>query len=452
MEHVDSVVVGGGIAGLTAAWRLKQAGKTPLLLEASDRCGGLIHTKTHNQYRIEFGPDAFITRKPWAYDLALELGLQDRFIRPRKTRQRIYILRDGSFHAMPQGLNLLVPTNPTAFRESGLLSEEGSSRALAENTVPALSPVTEESMASFVSRRFGREHYERIAEPLLAGVYNGNAEKLSMQATFPQYPALEQKSGSLITGLGQRSTPTNPQIPPLLSFQEGMETLSRALIKVLDPHITYNSPVASITPHDDGFLLTTATGKITTDKVVVTTSAAVASRLLASYADLANSLAKIPYEGVGSLSCIYPSSAISSELDAYGVVIPAIEHRQIDGMQWTTSKWDHRAPAGQTIIRVFFGGPNTRQMLDKSPSQIRQIVQQELEELLAITATPEQVFQHTWNRAYPQYHLGHQQLVVRIRSLLPAGLALAGNSYQGVGIPDTIHSASIAVEQVLSQN
>lgn len=437
------IIIGGGIAGLAAAWYAQQANIPYTLLEASNRWGGLIHTERVNDFIIEYGPDAFISRKPHALQLARELELEP--IPVNKTPERIYVLLKKRLIPLPDGLGLIVPTKLAPFLRSPLLSWYGKLRLLAEQFIPA-SPITEdESLASFISRRMGREALVNIAEPLLAGVYNAEMDKQSILATFPQYRALEKQHGSLIRGM-KASTKSASEDSGLMSFKGGMAELIDTLLHKLTGDLRLNTSVKSI---EEGYRVHLLNGeRLEADSLILATPAHVSACLLEKLVPEATKLREIRYAGIGSISLAYRLADIPRELDAFGVVIPSNQGRPIDGMQWNSSKWPGRAPKGMALIRVFFGGANSRFMLDKPEDEILAIVRQELREILGISATP--LFHRIgkWENAYPQYELGHVERIAAIESALPSGIALAGNAYHGVGIPDTIKTAIEAVKKL----
>lgn len=445
-QHV--IIVGGGIAGLATAWYLQQADIDYTLLEASERLGGLIHTHYEHECIIEFGPDAFITRKPWALELAQEIRLSDELIAVNDTEERIYVLSDGNLVPLPDGLRLLVPTNLNAFMASPLMSWAGKLRVLMDYVIPAHQDESDESLANFVRRRFGDEALDKLAEPLLAGVYNADMNEQSILATFPQYRKLEQVHGSLIRGMAEAVKNAPPtDVPPLLSFKQGMSQLVDTLVQKLTGDIRLNSPVTNIT---DKYKVRLENGTIIeADSLVIATPANIASQLLAFVAEeSANHLATIRYAGIGSISLVYDLDDVPTKLDAYGVVIPSSANRMIDGLQWSSAKWQHRAPENKALIRVFFGGTHTRNMLDTSDSEILAIVREELRAIMGITAKPQSYALRKWHNAYPQYDVGHIERMASIETCLPPNIALAGNAYHGVGIPDTIKTAKAAAHKL----
>jgi protoporphyrinogen/coproporphyrinogen III oxidase len=456
------VIIGGGIAGLAAALNAQNHDLNYTLLEASHRWGGKLYTHCADIGRdkpllLEGGPDGFITRKPWALTLANALGLQERVVGVNKTRRRIYILSRGRLVPMPAGLRLLVPTNIMAFLQSPLFTWPGKIRALQDLFIPAKQDAADESLATFITRRFGAEAVQRLAEPLLAGVYNADPQRMSIQATFGNYAQLEREHGSLIRGLwrksqqqpaGQASTQ-----PPLVSFLAGTGELVTALVAHLQGDMRLATSVTGIQRSTDGYQVALADGsRIAASHLIMATQANHAADLLRAAApQAAERLAAIRYEGVGSAYVAYRGAHVPRALDAYGVVIPSVEGRRIDGMQWATTKWPGRAPDDVALLRVFFGGPQTRPMLHVDDADLLRIIREELRDLLGIQAEP--LYHHIlrWPDGYPQYDVGHQARVQAIRDALPADIKIVGNAYGGVGLPDTIHGAQTAIEQLSGQ-
>lgn len=444
------VIIGGGIAGLSAAWYLQQQHMPYVLLEASDRCGGLIQTKREHGLTMEFGPDAMITRKPWAYDLAQALGLQAEIIAVNDTPERIYVLSDEQFVPLPEGLRLLVPTKLMPFLRSPLLSPWGKCRVLLDWVIPPRRDHADESLAQFVKRRMGAEALDKLADPLLAGVYNAEMDRQSILATFPQYRALEAQHGSLIRGMqAQQRRATPSEEPALVSFKQGMGQLVEALVAQLTGTVRLNAPVMSIAPTETAYQVRLQSGDVfIAHQLILATPAPVSAQLLKEVApDASRNLARIRYAGVGSISLAYRKRDVPRPLDAYGLVIPSSAGRNIDGMQWSSSKWPGRAQDHIALVRVFFGGPHTRHMLDKSDADILAIVKAELSALMGVREAPRYAQIGKWADAYPQYDVGHLDLVQQIDDALPAGIALAGNAYRGVGIPDTVKTAQQAVSR-----
>lgn len=454
-KPVDLAIVGGGIAGLAAAYYAQSAGQTYTLIEASDQWGGKVITDRvelkDGQFALcERAADGFITRKPWALELAHELDLADQVIPVNATPERIYVLTGGHLAPLPDGLHLLVPTKIAPFLGSPLFSWSGKIRVLMERFIPPRTDDADETLADFIRRRMGREALDKLGEPLLAGVYNAESERQSLLATFPNFRKIEAEHGSLIKGMTKlrQAAPPKRDESGLVSFAGGMSDFVNALVNALTGDCRLNTAALDLQPVDGGYQLTLTDGAtVNARRVILATPSMISARLLATIApDAAGQLNGLRYEGVGSAHMIYRVADIPSPMDAAGVVIPASERRLIDGLQWTTAKWDGRAPDGLAIVRVFFGGPNTRRMLELDEDGLLAVVRDELRSIMGITAHPVAHHVTRWRSAYPQYDLGHRERIAAIESALPAGVKIAGSAYYGVGIPDCIKGAKAAVE------
>lgn len=455
------VVVGGGIAGLSAAWYARQgdADVQITVLEASERWGGKVyteHVETDGDAPLilEMGADAFLTRKPWALALARELGLDARIQSVNTNNSRTFVLHGGRLTPLPQGLQLLVPTQLLPFLRSPLFSWRGKLRVLLERFVSRREAHGDETLANFVRRRLGAEALDKLGEPLLAGVYNAEPERQSMQATFPQFPALEQKYGSLMRGsrAAQAERKAAPATePPFISFKTGAHELVDALVEQLDADLRLNTAVAAVEKVGGSYQLILASGEtLEADAVIFATPANVTAKLLRHAAPQAAAhLREIRYVGIGTCYLSFRREDVPHALDGFGVVIPSSEGRQIDGMTWTSSKWDGRAPDDEVLLRVFFGGPQTRAMLDLNDADLLEAVRGELRDLLGIEAPPlfQRVFR--WRDGYPQYDLEHLERVTAIEAALPPGLLVTGSSYRGVGVPDCIKQGQSSAQQAV---
>jgi protoporphyrinogen/coproporphyrinogen III oxidase len=461
------VIVGGGIAGLSAAWYAQQEARRQgvelqlTVLESSNRWGGKIYTEGADgngdgALILEMGADAFLTRKPWALVLARELGLEDRIQGVNQENSRTFVAHRGRLTPLPEGLQLLVTTQLLPFLRSPLFSPGGKLRVLLERFVPRRKAQGDETLADFVRRRLGAEALDKLAEPLLAGVYNAEPEHQSMLATFPQFPALEQQYGSLMRGsraahAEQKAAPS--AIPPFISFKTGAHELIDALVDQLDADLRLHTAVEAVETCDGGgYTLTLSSVEtLEADAVIFATPANVTAKLLQQAApEAAAHLREIRYAGIGTIYLSYRREDVPHPLDGFGVVIPSSEGRRIDGMTWTSSKWAGRAPSGQGLLRVFFGGPQTRDVLDLNDADLLAVVREELSDLLGIEAQPlfQRIFR--WREGYPQYDLGHLERVEAIEAALPPGMIVTGSSYRGVGVPDCVKQGQAAAQQVIS--
>jgi oxygen-dependent protoporphyrinogen oxidase len=447
------IIVGGGITGLSAAWRLHRAGVPFLLLESSDRWGGKIRTEHVDGYTLEMGADAFLLRKPWARQLAAELGLDERVQPVNRPPVSTYVLHRGKPVPLPDGLALLVPSRWGPFARSPLFTPWGKARAALDLVLPRRRNEDDETLASFITRRLGREMLEKVAEPMLAGVFNGEADRQSMQATFPQFPALEREYGSLIRGIrAKRAASASTDAQPFFSFMAGAQEMVDAIVRQLpSSSLRLNAPVARVEVIEDGAQVILRTGETLEGAaaLLATSASFAAAAIEGSLPDAARALREIRYTGIGTAYLAYRREHVPHPLDAYGVVIPSRERRSIDGMTWTTTKWSGRAPEGHMLIRVFFGGPHTRASIAMSDGDLQRMIQRELAEILGVHADPMLWRVHRWHDAYPQYDLGHIGRVSRIERALPPEVVVAGSAYRGVGVPDCVRQGNEAADRII---
>lgn len=457
-------ILGGGITGLSVAWYLQQAAArdglplTYTLIEKSGRWGGKIRSEQVQRdgepaWVLEAGPDGLLTRKPWALALARELKLNERFLAVNRENSRTFVLHQGRPEPLPDGLQLLAPTQWLPFLRSPLFSPWGKLRIALDVVLPPRQSSADESLASFVRRRFGEEALRRVAEPLMAGVFNAQPERQSILATFPQFAALERARGSVIRGLRAASRDQSPaNTPAFFSFDTGNQTLVDALVAQLSGTLRLSTSARHITTTpNDSYTIDLDNGtSLAADAVILATPASVSAPLLRETApEAAMLLAGIRYAGIGAIYLAYRRGQIPHPLRGTGVVIPPREGRRIDGITWVSSKWSHRAPSGYALVRVFFGGPHTREMLHLGDVQLTAIVRNELAAILGIQAAPLFTRIVRWPDGYPQYDVGHLERMAAIEAALPAGLSVAGSSYRGVGVPDCIHSGELAAENII---
>lgn len=457
------VVVGGGIAGLSAAYYASKLPDTQVtLLESSDRWGGKITTDRVSfdggQFIMEGGPDTFLATKPWGIALCKELGLSDRLHGTNPHKKNTYVLNRNRLLPLPDGLAMMIPTNIQAILKSRLVSWFSKARMGLDFVLPPKAVHGDESLGAFVSRRLGREAYENLIEPLMSGIYAGDGDQLSLASTFPYLRDLELKYGSLARGALKMRAPSNGKSmqgsrSAFLTPTTGLAEIVEKLIEDLAARGTtlrLNTPVAHISRIEGRYLLELPDeSSLEADAVILATPAFVSGNLLASLdAALAADLQSIPYVSTATVSLAYRQSDVPHELDGYGYVIPRREGRRALACTWTSTKFPHRAPQGYVLLRVFIG--RAGQDIPWNQDELLELAKKELRLTLGITAPPllHRVF--LWDRAMPQYNLGHPQILIRIDAALEKhpGLALAGNGYRGIGIPDCIHSAEVAVEKI----
>jgi oxygen-dependent protoporphyrinogen oxidase len=462
MKHI--VIIGGGIAGLSAAYYAKK--KIPdahiTLIESDSRWGGKITTDRvafeDGQFIIEGGPDTFLATKPWGVALCKELGLGERLHGTNPHKKNTYVLSKGRLLPLPDGLAMMIPTNIQAILKSGLVSWLGKARMGLDFMLPPHSPNGDESLGAFVSRRLGREAYENLIEPLMSGIYAGDGDQLSLASTFPYLRDLEIKYGSLARGALQMRKGSNGKAvqgsrSAFLTPTTGLAEIVEAIISFLETNgasLCLNTRVARISEINSRYSVELETGAaLDADSVILATPAFVSGKLLASLDPaLASSLKSIPYASTATVSLAYRQNDLPRELDGYGYVIPRREGRKALACTWTSTKFPHRAPEGYALIRVFVG--RAGQDIPWNENELLELAKEELRLTLGITAEPLLSRVFAWENAMPQYNLGHPEILKRIDDALAnhPGLALAGNGYRGIGIPDCIHSGELAVKKI----
>mgnify|MGYP003288223175 CR=1 FL=1 len=475
LYHV--VIIGGGIAGLSTAYALQERGRATgrpvacTLIEASQRLGGVIFTEQVDGFVIEAGPDSLLTQKPWGLELCQTLGIGDRLIGTNDRQRKIYLLWDGRLYALPEGLMLIVPTRLAPLLRSPLLSWSGKMRMGLEYFLPPRASHGDESLAEFVRRRLGREALEKIAEPLLAGIYAGSAQEMSLLATFPRLRELEVAHGGLIRGmLAQRrasrhlASAHHQRVNPLfMAPRQGMAEIVQALSARLDGvTVRLGENVQRVVPRAGG--ATTPQGyavcleraaPLHAEAVVFATPAYVTARLVEGFHPaLADALRAIPYVSSATVSLGYRRTDVPHPLDGFGVLVGRHERRRIMAATWTSTKFPHRAPPGSVLIRSFVGGAGREALLALDNAALIRLVCEELGEILHITAAPHLARVYRWERANPQYLVGHLGRVDALEHMLAPypGLFLTGSAYRGVGVPDCVHQGTRTAERILASH
>lgn len=449
------VVVGGGISGLAAAHRLIELGHTNVtLIEASPRLGGTIETVYRDGFLIERGPDSFISEKPEAIELAKRLGLESQLIQTNEKYRRSFIVRDGRLRAVPEGFQLMAPSRMWPFLTSDIFSVAGKMRMAAELFVPRKSAngIQDESLASFVRRRLGHEALERMAQPMIGGIYTADPETLSLRATLPRFLDMERDHRSLIlamlrSGQAKKSGTSGARYSLFLGFREGMETLTKALARI-NADIRLSTRVAELTLENRSWTVTTSSREqISADRICLAVPAYVAASLIENVSEsLAAKLRKVKYASTATINFGYKRSQIKHPLNGFGFVVPFVEKRSLIACTFSSVKFSGRAPEDHVLLRAFAGGALQPEIFGLDEVDLVPRIDADLRELLGISGAPLFMEVAKWERSMPQYEVGHLDRVAEIEDevrKLP-GLALAGNSYRGAGIPDCIRSGETA--------
>ena len=465
------IVVGGGIAGLAATHRLIELKKEKsldidaVLLEASARLGGTIATERVGDFLVEAGPDSFITEKPWALRLCERLGLASRLISTQAAYQKIYIVHNGRLEPLPEGFFLLAPTRFWPFVQTPLFSLTAKLRMAAEIFLPRGALNGDESLGAFVGRRFGAEALERVAQPLVGGIYAADPDQLSLSATMPRFKEMERFRRSIILSMvsEQRRRVRNPETGSgarwslFVTLAAGMqELIDRIASRLPEGCVRLKTPIKRLIRHTDKKLWTLTAGSNEShevDGVILATPSFQTADLLGGFASgAADDLKQIPYASTATVSLAFRQKDFPRPLDSFGFVVPAIESRKIMACTFSSLKYPGRAPEGHVLLRAFVGGSLQPKLFEDDDAIMEANVRDELASLLGVVAQP--VFFRVWRHpnSMPQYNVGHQARIQRIEAQLAQlpGLALAGSAYHGVGIADCIRTGEEAAEKIVN--
>lgn len=459
-------IIGGGIAGLSTAYYLEKARRDGaaiewLLFEKSNRLGGVIQTERRDGYILEAGPDSFLSVKIDGASLCRDLGIAERLIASNDAERKTYILVRGRLVPIPDGLQFMVPTRVLPMVATPLFSWGTKLRMLGElfASTPDKNANQDESVADFVRRHFGREMVERVAEPLLAGVYGGNAVALSIRAVLPRFVEMEREHGSLVRATlssmrrsqAQAKSKTNgasagPQ-PLFTSLKTGLQEMVDALVAALPASsIRLRQPAGSLRRSGNQWLINDAEF----DVVVLAVPAPASAELLQPFQPkLAELLSRIQYTSSAAVALAYDQAALPP---GHGFLVPASEDRKMLACTFVHKKFPYRAPAGSALLRCFVSSARVPDLLSYTDDALSEIVQKELRDILHLTATPRFVQVFRWPLALPQYETGHLDRVAQMEEWLRelTGISIIGNSFHGIGVPDCIRSGRMAAEKITS--
>jgi oxygen-dependent protoporphyrinogen oxidase len=452
-------IIGGGIAGLTAAFYLEKARRAGadlqwVLFEKSDRLGGVIQTERHDGFVIEAGPDSFLSVKLDASQLCQELGIGDQLITSNDATRKTYILVRGKLVPIPQGLEFMVPTRIWPMATTPLFSLKTKLRMAGELFSSARKNAGDESVGDFVRRHFGQEMVDRVAEPLLAGVYGGNAERLSIRAVLPRFAEMERKHGSLVRATLRAKTLARPGAKPqplFTSLKNGMQQMVEVLASALPQSaIRLRQQNMTLRQVNDDWQIESGGINERFQAVLLAVPAPAASGLLRQvHPSLIEGLAGIEYTSTAAVALAYDQAELPP---GHGFLVPQSEGRKLMACTFVHKKFSHRAPGDMKLLRCFFSSSRMPDLLTHSDEALQQFARQELKDILGLTAEPRFAQTFRWDRAMAQYETGHLDRVAEMEKIIAAmpGFHIIGNSFHGIGVPDCIKSARLAVEQVTS--
>jgi oxygen-dependent protoporphyrinogen oxidase len=456
-------IIGGGISGLAAAFALEEQRRAGVaeyvLYEASPQLGGVLRTERIHSCIVEAGPDSFITEKPWAADLCRALGLGGQLIGSNDADRKTYILVRGRLIPMPDGLMFLVPTKILPTGLSPLFSWSTKLRMARELLHPPHAGSGDESVASMVERHYGAEMVDRLADPLLSGVYGGEAANLSVRAVLPRFADMERNHGSLGRAMlaARKKMPRRKEksAPPLFtSLKNGMQSLVETIVPRLDPaSLSTGNPVHSIQRGERGWTVSAQTKSDHYDGVIVALPARAAAQILSTASpELSAELAGIGYSSSITVCLGYDRNMRESLPPGFGFLVPRSEGKRLLAATFVHNKFPLRAPEDRALLRCFFAGSNAESVWELSDNAIIAVVRNELLQILGVRAKPLFARVYKWKSAMAQYGVGHLERLERIERLRQqvSGLALAGNGYRGIGVPDCVRSGQEAVKQILS--
>lgn len=447
----EVIIIGGGISGLATAYYLGRNAIPALIVEKSNRLGGLIATDFVRGCRLEAGPDSYIAAKPAVTELAQHLDdLSGHVISSNDNARRIFVWRHGRLIAMPRGMTMMIPGRWGPVLRSQLLSPRTKLQLLAERFSRPRVRAGDVAVGEFIEDHFGQEIVDYIAEPLLCGVYGGEVEKLSAGSVLPRFVGYERKYGSLIKGARAESGQSSG--PLFLSFREGMQELTDAMEQAIrGTSRVIHTEAKRVLQASEGWQVETDNGSLTAKHVVLACPAHVCRNMLEeTEPELARDLDEIPYSSAILVTLVFDRSSLGHPLNGFGFLVPQKERRTVAAATWVSTKFPSRVPPELAAIRTFIVGREATDLRNSCDEILVEIARRELREIMGIAGSPLFSTVHKWPDSMPQYQVGHAQTVNRIRDRAAQldGLHLVGNAYEGVGIPDCVRLAKQVADRI----
>jgi oxygen-dependent protoporphyrinogen oxidase len=448
-------IIGGGISGLSAAFALQKRGVPYVLLESEAGLGGVIRTELRNGFLLEGGPDSMLAQKPEGIALCREIGLAERLCPTNPELRSVYVLHRRRLHPLPEGMMLAIPTRLLPFARSSLFSWAGKLRMGLDLVLPGRNGTEDESIASFLRRRFGQEAVDRLGEPLLAGIHAGDPERLSILATFPRFRELEKTHGSLVRGMWRaprpKRAPGSPAPAAFYSLRGGLQEMVDALVARLDrANVRTRAAVRSVARDASGFSVVAGEGDhVSAERVIVAAPGPrIAPALEALVPDVARDLARIPFASSATVLLGYRREDVAHPLDGYGMVVPRGEGLRTTALSFVSTKFPFRAPEGHVLLRAFLGGARDARALELSDREMVDTVKKDMTTVLGLRADPVMTRVFRWPGGTPQLEVGHLARMAEVEQRLRAvpGLHLTGAGIRTTGIPDAVADGTRVAE------
>jgi len=451
-----SLIVGGGISGLSTAYYLRKGGAPATIVESRPRLGGVIQTDRVEGCTLEAGPDSFLSAKPAALDLIRELGLADEVIGSNDHLRVTFVRKSGRLVPLPDGLMMMVPTRILPLLATPLLSL-GTKVRMGLELLRAPQPHPgDESVADFVREHYGQEAVDYLAEPLLSGIYGGDPTQLSVAAVLPRFVELSRQYGSLTRGVlaARAKSRSNGQPAPLFrTLKAGLGQLVDAVGAAAQPEVI-RARAEAIERVPAGFRVRIAGDWLECRALVLACEAHNAGPLATALDPrLGELLAGIPYSSSMTVAVGFDAADFPAPPEGFGFLVPRKERRRMVACTWVGTKFSYRVPPDKIVARCFLGGMEDAGVLAESDDAVAAEVQQELRDIAGVTARPRFIRISRWPRSMAQYTVGHPDRVAEIEARAAAipGLYFAGNAYQGIGIPDCIRMGKTAAEKIHAQ-
>lgn len=450
MKQTAVVIVGGGVAGLAAGHTLAKRGVPFILAEAGPTLGGVIRTERRDGFLLEGGPDSILAQKPEGIDLCRELGLGDRLVPTNPASRAVFVLHRRRLHPLPEGMMLAVPTRIVPFLRSGLFSWPGKLRMGLDLVIPGRAQNGDESIASFLRRRFGQEAVDRLGEPLLAGIHAGDPERLSIRATFPRFADLEARHGSLVRGMWAAPRPAPRPGAPASAFYSlagGLIELVDALVKRLPAdQVLKESAVRRLERSPRGYRIGLLGGATIEARAVIIAAPGpkIAPVLAPLVPEVAGALAAIPFASSATVLLGFRSEDVAHPLDGYGMVVPQTEGLRTTACSFFSTKFPGRAPEGHVLLRAFLGGARDPGVLALSDDELVDVALRDMGPVLGLRGAPVMTRVFRWPGGTPQLEVGHLDRMGEVERQVAAvpGLFLTGSGIRSTGIPDAVGDAT----------